>query len=67
MKKRVLLIGFIMTLGLSSLTACGAKDDPVVRETEMGVQLKDKARDVTGQQEEQAEDADNALDHSNGE
>ena len=62
--KKILVMGVLLIMCLASLTACGKKKatNPVVEDAQLGVQLEDKARDVTGQQEEQAEEADKMLD-----
>jgi hypothetical protein len=57
----VLLVAEILML-FGGLTACGKAKDPVIEETQQGLQLEDKAREVTGQQGEQAEEADDKLD-----
>ena len=62
MKKRIMYIIAVCALCLGGLTACGKAKDPVIEETQQGIQLEDKAREVTGQQGEQAEEADDKLD-----
>jgi hypothetical protein len=62
MKKRIMYIIAVCVLCLGGLTACGKAKDPVIEETQQGLQLEDKAREVTGQQGEQAEEADDKLD-----
>ena len=62
MKKRIMYIVAVCVLCLGGLTACGKTKDPVIEETQQGIQLEDKAREVTGQQGEQAEEADDKLD-----
>lgn len=61
MKNAFKLIILIFIL-LFSITACGVKH-PVVEESEMGIQLEDKARDAVEKQSQQADDADNKLDN----
>ena len=67
LRKKLIYILAISILTLGSLTACGKVKDPVIEETQQGIQLEDKAREVTGQQKEQAEDADSKLENTPGE
>ena len=62
MKKRIVYVIAVCIFCLGALTACGKPKDPVIEETQQGLQLEDKAREVTGQQGQQAEDADDKLD-----
>ena len=60
--KNVIKLIIVMIIMLLGLTACGVKH-PVVEESEMGIQLEDKARDAVEQQSQQADDANNKLDN----
>ena len=61
MMKKVFIICVIMLFGCISLTACGS--DPMIdQETKTGMNLEDKARDLTGQQGEESEETDKQLD-----
>ena len=57
-RKLVLAVTFIILIASFS-TACGKTKDPVVQEAEMGKKLIDEARDVTGQQKDAEEEANN--------
>ncbi len=61
-KKLILAVTFIIMLASFS-TACGKKEAkvPVAEEAAMGKNLMDKARDATGQQQEDEEAADNMV------
>lgn len=61
MMKKVFIICVIMLFGCISLTACGS-DPMIVQETKTGMNLEDKARDLTGQQGEESEETDKQLD-----
>ena len=50
----------MMILSCGVLTACGS-DPMIVQETKTGMNLEDKARDLTGQQGDEAEENDKNL------
>ena len=58
MKKLLLIICLAVAAALS-LTACGS--DPVVKTAQTGIRLEDKARDLTGQQQDESENADDMV------
>ena len=66
MKKKIMIIT-ISVLTLAAFTACGKKSNPVVQETELGIQLENNAKDVVQQQQDSAEDADKMLQTYTGE
>ena len=66
--KKWIIISVISVMGIAGLTACGKgkSKNPVIEETQMGIQLEDKARDVVNQQGSDAQNADQMLDNMNG-
>lgn len=60
MKKR-LLVAILLIAALAGTVSCG-KANPVVQETSLGVNLENKAKDVTGQQAEDTNKTDDMLD-----
>ena len=58
--KKIIVAAILLIFGSLSLTACGS-DPMVVQETKTGMNLEDKARELTGQQGEDSEGADQAL------
>ncbi len=66
--KKWIIISVISVMGIAGLTACGKEKakNPVIEETQMGIQLENKARDVVNQQGSDAQNADQMLDNMNG-
>ncbi|MBP3233054.1 MAG: hypothetical protein J6M65_01330 [Eubacterium sp.] len=58
--KKLIILCLMMILSCGVLTACGS-DPMIVQETKTGMNLEDKARDLTGQQGDEAEENDKNL------
>ena len=69
--KKKLFLALFMVLGISMMTACGNKteeseqiQDPLAQETQLGLNLKDKARDAVDKQGGNSTDADSLLENT---
>ncbi|HBZ03618.1 MAG TPA: hypothetical protein DEO83_07410 [Lachnospiraceae bacterium] len=58
--KKLIILCLMMILSCGVLTACGS-DPMIVQETKTGMNLEDKARDLTDQQGDEAEENDKNL------
>ena len=63
MKKKVTMICILLIMSAAVLSACGS-DPMLVQETKTGINLEDKARDLTGQQKEESETNDENLENT---
>ncbi len=60
MRKKI-LTAIMIIMAAISLTACGGGDPMIVQETQTGLNLEDKARELTGQEGEKNENADQTM------
>ncbi|MBO4863151.1 MAG: hypothetical protein J5517_02180 [Eubacterium sp.] len=63
MKKKITLICILLIFCAATFTACGS-DPMIVQETKTGLNLEDKARELTGQQGDEADENEKNLEHT---